>query len=63
MTSRNNDPWVNRMLVAVLGTALCGCIGGAIGLQIKNQPIPGLLTGMGTGAMGALATIVKSSSK
>jgi hypothetical protein len=55
------DPWINRMIVGSLSITLCTCVGGAIGLQVKNQPVPGLLTGMATGAMGSLTALVHSS--
>jgi hypothetical protein len=56
------DPWVNRIIVGALATTLCACVGGAIGLQINNQPIPGLLTGLAFGSLSTLAKLAQSPS-
>ena len=62
MSKKPSDPWVNRTIVAALSLTLCTCVGGAIGLQIKGQTIPGMLSGLGFGSLGILAKVVQPSS-
>jgi hypothetical protein len=56
------DPLVNRMIVAALSLTLCISVGGAVGLQIKGQTIPGMLPGLGFGSLGVLAKVIRPSS-
>lgn len=61
MNQRPSDPWINRTIVGALAITLCTCAGGAIGLGLSNQPIPGLIVGLGTGSLGTLAQMARSS--
>jgi hypothetical protein len=57
------DSLIQRMIVGSIATALCTCVCGAIGLQIKGEPIPGLLAGISTTSIGALTKISTESRK
>jgi hypothetical protein len=57
------DSLIQRMIVGSIATALCTCVCGAIGLQIKGEPIPGLLVGIGTTSIGALTKIATESKR
>jgi uncharacterized membrane protein (UPF0136 family) len=56
------DPWVKRTIVAALSLTLCTCVGAAIGLQIKGQTIPGMISGLGFGSLGILAKVIQPAS-
>jgi uncharacterized membrane protein (UPF0136 family) len=62
ISKKPNDPLVNRMTVAAVSLTLCACVGGAIGLQIKGQAIPGMISGLGFGSLGILAKVIQPSS-
>jgi hypothetical protein len=57
------DLWTQLVIVGSISTALCTCVCGAIGLQIKGEPIPGLLAGIATTSIGALTKIATESRK
>lgn len=56
-----SDVWIYRIVVAALSLTLVSCVVGAICLQIKGKEAPELLTGLGTGALGALAGLLAPS--
>ena len=54
-----NDPWVYRIVVVALGSAILIAVIGATYLQaIGADEIPPLLTAIGSGAVGALAGLL-----
>ncbi|YAG05640.1 hypothetical protein NSTC731_01916 [Nostoc sp. DSM 114167] len=57
------DPWIYRIIVGTLTSTVLICLIGAIGLQAKDnkQPIPDLLTALGTGSLGALSGLLAPS--
>ena len=57
----DNDVWIYRIVVGALSLTLVSCVIGAICLQVKGQKAPELLTGLGTGALGALAGLLAPS--
>jgi hypothetical protein len=61
-SKKQNDPLINRMIVAALCLTLWTSVGGAIGLQMNNQPIPGLLAGLAFGSLSTLAKLAQSPS-
>ena len=48
-------------MVAALSLTLVCCVIGAIFLQVNEKKTPELLTGLGTGALGALAGLLAPS--
>ena len=48
-------------MVGALSLTLVSCVVGAIWLQVKGTKAPELLTGLGTGALGALAGLLAPS--
>lgn len=52
------DPWVYRAVVTTLSLTVIGCLVGTICLSIAGKENPDLLTGLGTGALGALAGVL-----
>ncbi len=57
----DNDVWIYRIVVAALSLTLVCCVIGAICLQASGHKSPELLTGLGTGALGALAGLLAPS--
>ena len=57
----DNDVWIYRIVVGALSLTLVSCVVGAIVLQVKGEKAPELLTGLGTGALGALAGLLAPS--
>lgn len=57
----DNDVWIYRIVVGALSLTLVSCVIGAIYLEIKAEEVPELLTGLGTGALGALAGLLAPS--
>jgi uncharacterized membrane protein (UPF0136 family) len=62
ISKKPNDPLVTRITVAAVSLTLCACVGAAIGLQIKGQTIPGMISGLGFGSLGILAKVIQPSS-
>ena len=56
-----NDVWIYRTVVGALSVTLISCVVGAICLQISGHKSPELLTGLGTGSLGALAGLLAPS--
>ena len=62
------DVWIYRIVVAVLGIAILGIIGGVITLMniskgIDDKNIPTILTALGSAAIGALSGLLAPSPK
>jgi hypothetical protein len=55
-----NDPWIYRIIVGVLGAAIIGSLLAATVLRIvdSNAQVPDLFVAVGTGAIGALAGLL-----
>jgi len=60
-TPLETDVWIYRIVVAALSLTLVFCVLGAIVLQVNEKKTPELLTGLGTGALGALAGLLAPS--
>ena len=56
-----SDFWIYRIVVAALSLTLVGCVFGAIALKANGKQTPELITGLGTGALGALAGLLAPS--
>ncbi|AFY54080.1 hypothetical protein Riv7116_1520 [Rivularia sp. PCC 7116] len=56
-----NDVWIYRIVVSALSFTLVFCVVGAIWLRVNDKKTPELLTGLGTGALGALAGLLAPS--
>ncbi|MEO1429092.1 MAG: hypothetical protein AAFV71_08530 [Cyanobacteria bacterium J06633_8] len=56
-----NDVWIYRIVVSALSFTLVFCVVGAIWLEVNEKEAPELLTGLGTGALGALAGLLAPS--
>ena len=50
-----NDIWLYRLVVAVLGSTVVGSITGAIVLALGGQSTPEVLVALGSAAIGSLA--------
>lgn len=57
-TPLQTDRWIYRIVVSALALTLTTSIGGAVWLQLVNKPIPEILIGLGTGALGGLAGLL-----
>lgn len=55
------DPWIYRVVVGGLTSALLICLIGTIGLQIRGKSAPDLLTGLATGSLSALTALLAPS--
>lgn len=53
-----SDPWIYRIIVGSLSMTIIACVAGAIVLQLNEKSSPDLLTGLGTGSLGALAGLL-----
>lgn len=56
--SPTQDLLTYRMIVGTLSITVVSCIVGSIWLQVHGHSTPDLLTGLGTGAIGALAGLL-----
>lgn len=52
------DYWIYRIVVATLGLAVLGALGGAIFLAATGKAIPEVLVALGSAAVGALAGLI-----
>jgi hypothetical protein len=57
------DLWTQRIIVGSISTALCISVCGAIGLQIKGEPIPGFIAGLCPAALATLTSIAADAKK
>jgi hypothetical protein len=55
------DIWIYRIVVGFLGTTLLTAIAGGIFLQINDKETPAIVTALGTGALGAMTTLLAAS--
>jgi hypothetical protein len=55
--SAENDPWLYRMIVLIIGlTALVAVLGAVVIVASgRSEQVPDILTALGSGAIGALA--------
>ena len=56
-----NDIWLYRLVVAVLGLTVVGSITGAIVLALSGQSTPEVLVALGSAAIGGLAGLLAPS--
>ena len=52
---KNNDKWLYRMVVIVLGLTVVAIVVGAIGLSMTGQSTPEVIVALGSAAIGGLA--------
>lgn len=57
-TPLQTDRWIYRIVVSALAFTIVSCIGSAVWLQSQDKEIPEIITGLGTGALGALAGLL-----
>ena len=57
-TPLQTDRWIYRIVVSALALTLVSSIGGTVWLQSEDKPIPEILIGLGTGALGGLAGLL-----
>ena len=62
-TPLENDKWIYRIVVGVLGFALIATVVGAIAgyLTAQSEPIPDVLIAIGSASVGALAGLLAPS--
>ena len=52
------DLWTYRAVILTLAFTVIGCLIGSVCLTVTGHELPDLLTGLGTGALGALAGVL-----
>ena len=55
------DIWIYRIVVSFLGATILTAITGGILLQINGTDTPPIVTALGTGALGAMTTLLAAS--